>query len=366
MTKTKICYISPLSIHSYRWMEAFSQRGYNVYLITDSSCWVAPEPKFIPVYLLQTPSGTKFPRHAIPNMLKVIRILKKTNPDLVHLHVQHFYSLANILSKFPFVLTSWGLEVETLPHANFIQKSLGRIAATKASMVTVDAKCLQEIWIKMGIPENKINVIPFGVDMNIFNPNVDGSAIRRKLRIRKTDVAIISTRPFYNDHYNLECLIRAIPTILRIYNNVKFIIKGAGPLENYLKSLTRELNLSEHVRFVGLVPFHEVAQYLAAADIYVSTCFVDSTSVSLLEAMACGLPPVVTDIPGNREWIEDGENGFLFPPKNSTALAERVVQLIKNQSLRKGFGERCFQIIKRRATWEKCVSKMEAIYESIL
>jgi len=299
-------------------------------------------------------------------MLKVMRILKKINPSLVHLHVQHYYSLANIVKKVPFVLTSWGLEVETLPHADFLRKSLAKIAATKANMVTVDAKCLQKIWIKMGIPKNKIKVIPFGVDMNIFNPNIDGSAVRRKLRIRRTDVVIISTRPFYNAHYNVECMIRAIPTILKSYENVKFVLKGAGPLEDYLKSLTRELNVSKYVRFVGLVPFREVAQYLAAADIYVSTCFVDSTSVSLLEAMACGLPPVVTDIPGNREWIEDGENGFLFPPKNPTALAERVIQLIENQSLRKGFGERCFQIIKRRATWEKCVSEMKAIYESLL
>lgn len=347
-------------------MEAFSQRGYNVYFITDSRCWVASEPRFIPVYLLQTSSGTKFPRHAIPNMLRVMRILKEINPDIVHLHVEHFYSLANVLSKVPFVLTSWGLEVLTLPHVDFFRKSSARIAATKASMVTVDAKCLQEIWIKMGIPENKIKVIPFGVDLNIFNPNVDGSAIRRKLRIRKTDVVIISTRPFYNAHYNVECLIRAIPLILSNHKNTKFIIKGAGPLENYLKRLTKTLNVSKYVRFVGLVPYDKVPQYFAAADIYVSTCFVDSTSVSLLEAMACGLPPVVTDIPGNREWIEDGENGFLFPPKRPTALAEKVIQLVENHSLRKRFGERCFQIVKRRATWEKCVSKMEAIYESLL
>jgi glycosyltransferase involved in cell wall biosynthesis len=178
---------------------------------------------------------------------------------------------------------------------------------------------------------------------------------------------MISTRPFYNNnHYNIECLIRAIPVIIESYGNAKFIIKGTGPLEGYLKRLVEKLNISKHVRFVGLVPYDEVAQYLCASDIYVSTCFVDSTSVSLLEAMACGLPPVVTDILGNREWIENGENGFLFPPKNPTALAEKVIQLIENQSLRKRFGERCFQIIKRRAIWEKCVSKMEAIYKSLL
>lgn len=336
-----------------------------MYLITQSSCWVAPEPKFIPVFRLQAPNRTK--RHVIPNMLKMVKILKEINPDFVNLHVDHQYSLASILSGIPFVLSSWGLEVQTLPHASFIQKSLAKIAATKARAITVDARFLQEIWVSMGIPEHKIKVIPFGVDMNRFNPNVDGSAIQRKLRIKKTDVVMISTRPFYNnDHYNVECLIRAIPIIVRSHENAKFIIKGAGPLEGYLKRLVEKLNISKHVRFDGLVPYDEVARYLCASDIYISTCFVDSTSVSLLEAMACGLSPVVTDILGNREWIENGENGFLFPPKNPTVLAEKVIQLIENQSLRKRFGERCFQIVKRRATWEKCVSKMEAIYKSLL
>lgn len=365
LPKTKVCYISPSAIHTNRWMEAFSERGYKVYLITNSRCWIAPEPRFIPVFLLQSPSRTK--RHVIPNTLEAVRILKEIDPDLVHLHVQHLYSLASILSGFPFVLTSWGLEVLTLPHADFFRKSLARIAATKAYAITVDAKCMQEIWVSMGIPRNKIWVIPFGVDMSKFNPNVDGSAIRRKLHIQKTDVVVISTRPFYNNnHYNIECLIRAIPMIVRGHENAKFIIKGAGPLEGYLKRLVEKLNISKHVRFVGLVPYDEVARYLCASDIYVSTCFVDSTSVSLLEAMACGVPPVVTDIPGNREWIKDGEDGLLFPPKNSSALAEKIMQLTENQSLRNRFGKRCFQIIKRRATWEKCVSKMEAIYKSLL
>lgn len=336
-----------------------------MYLVTQSSCWVAPQPKSIPVFRLQAPNRTK--RHIVPNMLKVVKILKEINPDFVHLHVDHQYSLASVLSRIPFVLTSWGLEVQTLPHASFIQKSLAKIAATKAHAVTVDAKFLQEIWVSMGIPEHKIKVIPFGVDMDRFNPNVDGSAIQRKLRIKKTDIVMISTRPFYNNnHYNVECLIRAIPIIVRSHENAKFIIKGAGPLEGYLKRLVKELNVSKYVRFVGLVSYDEVARYLCASDIYISTCFVDSTSVSLLEAMACGLPPVVTNILGNREWIENGENGFLFPPKNPTALAEKVIQLIENQHLRKRFGEKCFQIIKRRATWEKCVSEMEAIYKSLM
>jgi len=337
-----------------------------VSLITDCRTFIAPKPDPVPTYVLPTLDSKNSLYRLIPNFLEIIRILKKTNPDLVHLHIQHYYTPAIVLAHFPFILTSWGLEVLDLPHTNFLSKNLATFTAKKALGVTVDAKCLKDIWVKMGVPENKIRVIPFGVDTTIFNPDVNGEAVRKKLQINKDDIVIISTRFFFNDHYNIDCLIKAIPLIQKNHKNVRFLIKGAGPLENYLKRLTQKLNISKNVRFVGLVPHNEIAQYLSAADIYVSTCFVDSTSVSLLEAMACGLAPVVTDILGNQEWIENGVNGFLFPPRNSEVLAEKVIQLIENQHLRKSFGERCVQIIKQKATWEKCVSDMEAIYTSLL
>lgn len=365
--KEKICYVSPVSIHSYRFMEALSQRGYEISLITDSSAWIAPKTNMFPVYVLPELTWINSPWRLAPNILAIMKFLKKIQPDLVHLHVEHYYSIPIILSGFPYILTSWGNEVLKLPWTNLILKTLARCAAKDARKITVDANCVKKTWIDIGVPENRIEIILFGVDTSTFNPNVNGQGVRKRLELRKNDIVVISIRAFYEDPpYNVECLIRAIPLVLKRHRNIKFIIKGVGPLEDYLKSLTRELDVSSYVHFVGLTPHHEVAQYLAAADIYVSTCFIDSTSVSLLEAMACGLPPIVTDILGNREWIENGVNGFLFPPKNPKALAEKIIELVENEPLRKRFGESCLQIIKRKATWKESVIKMEAIYKALL
>jgi len=321
----------------------------------------------VPVYVLPKLTWINSAWRLAPNILTIMRFLKRIQPDLVHLHTQHFYSIPIILSGLPYILTSWGNEVLKLPRANWILKTLAKCAAMNARKITVDARCVKKTWIEVGVPKNRIEVILFGVDINVFNPNSKGQAVRKQLELEKNDIVVISTRGFYkNPPYNVECLIRAIPLILERHRNIKFIIKGAGPLEDYLKSLTRELDVFKHVRFVGLVPHNEVAHYLAAADIYVSTCFIDSTSVSLLEAMACGLAPVVTDIIGNREWIENGVNGFLFPPKDSKALAEKIIELVENESLRKSFGERCFRIIKQKATWKESLAKMESIYKSLL
>ena len=347
-------------------MEAFVQRGYEISLISDGRAWVAPKPAFTEVYALPTLRKTNLAGQFIPNSLEIIRILQRTNPDFIQLHVQHHYSLSIILSRHPYILTSWGAEVLSLPKADILTMNIARITGMKAHRIIVDAHCLENIWTRMGVPKNKIEVIPFGVDLNIFNPDVEGSPMRRKLEIKKDETVIISTRPLYNDHYNVECLVRSIPIVLEKCENVKFIIKGVGPLESQLRNLVNALGVKEHVRFVGLVSHPEVAQYLAAADIYVSTPFIDSTSVSLLEAMACSVAPIVTDIPGNREWITDGVNGLLFPPKNSKMLAEKIIRLIENEDTRKHFGERCTHIVKQRASWENCVDRMEAIYQSLL
>jgi len=302
----------------------------------------------------------------MPNTLRITRILKKIKPDFVHLHAENYYSLAIILSGLPYVLTSWGIEVLNLQNAGFVEKSLAKVAAGRARKVTVDAMCLQEIWQNLGIPASRIKLIPFGVDLNVFHQYPQRSSIRKSLQIRESDIVVMSTRPFYNHKYDVETLIRAIPLIVRKHGNVKFVLKGSGPLENYLKRLAEKLGVTSYVRFIGLVPYDDIPKHLSAADIYVSTCFIDTTSVSLLEAMACKLAPVVTDIPGNREWVADGVNGLLFSPSNPEALAEKITHMVENPQLREQFGERCLQIVEQRASWDKCFSDMEDIYESLL
>jgi glycosyltransferase involved in cell wall biosynthesis len=361
-----ICYISPRSVHSYRWIEAFDRKGYNMSLISDFQTWLAPRPDGIRVstYIFPTLNKLNFCRRFVPNTLSVIRILKKINPDIVHVHTQHHYGPVVAISHIPFVLTSWGLEVLMLSRMNLFRKVLAKHVAMEATKITVDAECLKQIWVSMGVPQSKIDVIPFGVDIKRFDPSVDGQSVRKKLGIGKSDITIVSTRSFF-PHYNVDCLIKAIPMILKKHPSVKFIIKGGGPLEGYLKDLSEKLNVSQSIRFVNPVPYTEIPNYIAAGDIYVSTSFIDSTSVSLLEAMACGLPPITTDISGNREWIENEVNGILFPAKDHTILADKISQLIENEDQRKRFGEKSRKIIEEKASWEKCVAKMEAIYQSL-
>jgi glycosyltransferase involved in cell wall biosynthesis len=105
---------------------------------------------------------------------------------------------------------------------------------------------------------------------------------------------------------------------------------------------------------------------LGQSDIYVSTSLSDGTSVSLLEAMAAGGFPVVTDIPANREWIKDGENGFLVPVNEAGLLAKRIVSAIRDEDLLQRSRTDNLRTVEERALWPVTIRKTEGIYEELL
>ena len=125
------------------------------------------------------------------------------------------------------------------------------------------------------------------------------------------------------------------------------------------------MNLSNFIKFIGKIPIEEMPDYLNAADVYVSTSLSDGTSLSLLEAMACALPVVVTEIPSNKEWVIDGYNGFLVPPKKPGEVSKRVLTLLKNSNTREDMGQKNLAIAKDKADWNKNVDKLEGIYKAL-
>jgi len=161
-------------------------------------------------------------------------------------------------------------------------------------------------------------------------------------------------------------LIRAIPIILKDEPETKFRIAGDGSERKALEREVKSLNINSSVEFLGRVPHKEMPNLLSQADIYVSTSLNDGTSVSLLEAMGSGVFPVVTDIPANREWITNGENGFLVPADEAESLASKIIDAIRNRELAEKSREENRLIVQQKALWAEYIKKIEYIYANIL
>lgn len=363
----RICYIANArSIHTRRLCNYFARKGHETHIITSWSGERYPEG--VQLHLL----SPLLPQHwkgsgyinSLPWVLQLRRLISQIKPDIVDAQYITVNGYLGALSGFhPLVLTAWGSDVLIVMKESLCLRVLGKYALKKASVITCNSETMRTALVNFGVEPDRIKIIRQGIDTQKFSPQPDKS-FKDGLGLRGRPV-IISTRSF-QPVYNLEMLIRAIPLVLKHFPKATFVIAGDGEQGEYLKDLVVSSGCSQNVRFVGWVTQDELPKYLASSDIYVSTSLSDSASLSLHEAMACELAPVVTDLPGNREWVADGENGFLIPVNDIQALADKIVYLLKNEGLAQQFGRVGRKIIQERAEYEKEMARMEELYEGIM
>lgn len=366
----KICYLADAgSIHTQRWVKYFADNGHDVHLISFNS-FRGYNIENVKIHLLKRwRPQIRFISFSINLFFAVIRVrklIKKIKPDIVHAHYVTDYGFRGALAGFhPFVVSAWGSDVLRAPKKSKIAKMIAKYTLNKADLITCDGENGKEEIIKLGQDPQKIKIILFGVDTKEFNPEQRDKKIREELKTFDSPT-LISVRNF-KEVYDVESLIKAIPLVLKWVPDAKFIIHGSGSQESYLKKLTKNLGVWNSVRFIGWSSRNEFVKCLASADIYVSTSLSDGgISVSTTEAMACGLPVVVTNSGDNRNWIKDGENGFVVPLKNPKLLAEKIIYLLENEDVRKRFGNINREIIEQKADYKKEMEKMEIIYEEII
>jgi len=363
----RICYISnAASIHTRRWVNYFVQRGHEVHLISpelregyqgyDKRIVFHPLTRLLPQVwkVSRYPSGILW-------FFQIRRLLKKIKPDILDAHAITVNGYLGVASGFhPLILSAWGSDILIDAKQNPLWRALTKYALRKAELVVCDSETVKKELLRMGMNPGRIRKIYNGIDTQQFNSRQRDGGLKARLGIERAPMVICirSLRAIYN----VEMLLKAIPSVLAQMPGVRFVIGGDGEQRDYLKNLAESLGISESIRFVGWIPHDELPQYLASSDVYVSTSVSDSTSLSLQEAMACELVPVVTAIPANREWVTDGKNGFIVPLNDFQTLAQKIVYLLRNQVVRRKFGKLGREIIQERAEYEEEMGKVGTIY----
>ncbi|MEW6684778.1 MAG: glycosyltransferase family 4 protein [Candidatus Edwardsbacteria bacterium] len=310
-----------------------------------------------------------------PRLLRIVlhlrNLLRQIQPDVLHTGWVQTAGFYGALSGFhPTLLMPWGHDI--LPHLDQPQysesrwhKLITRFTIKWADMITCDCELVKNRIIEMtAYPANRIVVFPWGVDRATFKPSSSPSQIRQRLGWEDKKVLIMNR--LFTPRRGIRYFIEALPAVVAEIPETRVLLVGYGLLEQELKRRVEELGLLSQVHFAGRVSNRDIAEYLHAADIYVTTSLSDGTSVSLLEAMACGLPVVVADAPAYFEWVRDGFNGFIVPRKDSTILAKRLVELLANEDLRRSMSERNLQIAQERADWDKNFETLEGLYEELV
>lgn len=363
----KICHISQgASVHTQRWAKAFSAR-HEVHLITDN--WDESTLKLsgVTVHLLPPSRLLKaFRLNVFWKMFRLKALLKQIKPDVVHTQPILPYGYVGCQAGFrPHVSTVWGSEVLILPQQSPALMRRLKHVINNVDLITCDAEHVIDALVKLGADRKKVKQINFGIDVKKFTPSARNNKIREKFGFGNEPV-IISTRSF-RPVYDIETLIKAVPAVLKSVPQAKFLIVGRGPLEGELKNLAQSLGVTASIRFISFVSDEDFPGIIASSDIYVSTSLSDAgIASSTAEAMACGLPAIITDFGDNVRWVNDGVNGFIIPLKSPGVLAEKIIYLCKNEADRKKFGRLNPGIINERNSTEKEMYKMELLYKELI
>ncbi len=287
----------------------------------------------------------------------------KNRCDVIHVHWAIPTGLIGVLvGKLltkPILVTVHGSDFRMATERSKLLKIIFLYICRQAKQVVCVSE-FQAIEIKkMGIKGDKVSTLPMGVEEGFWE-----AGRNRKEKLGACEHTILSNRNLL-PIYNVSLLIRAIPLILKEEPWTKFLIAGEGGERKALEKEVKELNVDSSVTFLGRVAHEEMPGLLSRADIYVSTSLHDGASVSLLEALASGAFPIVTDIPSNREWISDGDNGFLVPKESQEFLAEKILGAIRNHQLLEEALIKNRELVERRAHWRENIRKFTGFYQSL-
>lgn len=360
------------SIHDYRFLTKLVQEGYDchyVYLFPRGKRW---EVKGVKSYCLNQGYHEKgllfyLLRKALPAYNKFKKLLRETKPDIVHAGWIPSVGFMAALSHYhPLLLMPWGSDVLIFPQISPIHKNIVKYAIKHADMITCDAEEVKKRIIEIAdYPEEKITTFPWGIDLGIFYPSAE-DRLRVRHKLGWSDKKILVMTRTFSPVYGIEYFLRALPKVIEKVPQVRALLIGTGPLKSHFHRIVDELKISNEVLFLGQIANTDLARYLNAADVYVTSSLSDGTSLCLLEAMACALPIVVTDVPAILEWVQDGVNGLVVPRKSTEQLAEKISYLLQNEDLARQMGKRNFEIAQERANWDKNFRKLEEIYATLM
>ncbi len=293
-------------VHTVRWVEWFRARGHEVEVWSVEPGPMALRARALPP--LPFPGALRYPL-AVPALRRGLLAFR---PDVVDAHFVPNYGLMGALSGVrPLAVSPWGSDLLVTGVSNVLQAARARFVLGRADAVIADGENLAAAARRLG-GGDRVHTVPWGVDVRAF-----------RAAPARVPGLILSTR-MHEAVYDLPTVLRGVRETLVESPEARLVIAGSGSLTAALERLARGILPAGRVEFVGRLSPAAMADWLGRAEVVVSASRSDSTSQSLLEAMASGAIPVVSDIEGNRPWVTDGEGARTFAPGDAAGLARAL------------------------------------------
>ena len=317
-----------------------------------------------------TRTKVQLPFFIISEIIHTLKILMILKPDLIHTHWSLPQGLTGVVCKkvfgVPCITTVHGSDVHGLQHP--LLKALNKVVIKNSDICTANSRASAKMVSDIAGREDT-QVIPMGVDTNIFSRSDKIDIIRKKYGFDGNVLLFVGRLIRVKGVYYL---IKALPKVLKQHPKTKLLIVGSGSEKRRLMQLSAELEIINRVVFIDevlqedLIPLYSIAHILVLPSIIDVTGETEGLGVVLLEAMACRVPVVGSDVGGIRDVIIDGETGLFSEQKNSDSLAEKIISLLSDEQLRKKVIENGFNLVKEKFTWEAISDRFMNIYMGVI
>lgn len=305
----------------------------------------------------------------VPLALRVRRLVHTIQPDILHAHQASPPGWLGAFSGYhPFMVTVWGSDLLIKPNRSRLYRILARWVMRSADYVTCVTQQLANIARYLGANPATIEVAPWGINTQIFHPNPTNPELRAQLGLKNGPI-ILNLRPI-RPVYNPLDVARAIPPVLQEAPDAQFIVRTYAPdaeLLNQFRAILYEAGVSEKVHYIGDLPNDEaIASLYRLVDVGISVPSSDGLPLSVLEALACGMPLVLSDLPSLREWIQEGQEGLFVPIGDAQAIADAIKRLCQDRYLHSQLRANGINLVRKRADREVLMGRMEEIYEQVV
>jgi L-malate glycosyltransferase len=357
----KIIYFSlDYTPHDHRFLSALSESEHQVYYVRLQRGARQTESRPVPenIEIAQWAGGQKpFEWRDLPKLaFDFQRLTQKIKPDLIHAGPIQTCAFIAVLTGFRPILTmSWGFDLMKDVYRNWRWEWITKYVLRNTQYFTSDAFVTRDKAVTLGMNPEKTIVFPWGVDLKHFVPNPES-------RGSNNGFTIFCNRS-WEPNYGVDVLARAFVKVAQQNSDVSLMLLAGGSQGPLIRQILSTGGVMDRVTFTGQIGQKDLPRYYHMADLYISPSHVDGSSVSLMEALACGLPCLVSDIPANKEWVSEGQNGWLFKDGDHNELAAKILKAIELRPQLSKIGKNARAIAEEKANWPRNVEKLLEAYE---
>ncbi len=356
----KICYLSDAgSVHTVKWCDYFRKCGHEIVVISLRYA----EIEGVKVYGF---GESEFRKRTDISKIKYIKysgkirsILKAEQPDILHAHYATSYGLLGSFTNFhPYILSVWGSDVYDFPEMSFFHRKMVEYNLGKADALLSTSKAMAKVTEQY--TDKKIYITPFGVDMDVYH--VDPAFHNEDF--------IVGTVKTLEPKYGLTYLIEGFAMLKNKYKDdkLKLHIAGRGNQEQELRDLAKDLGVEEAVTFLGFINQQQVVQAFNSFKVAVFPSVLDSESfgVAAVEAQACGVPVVASNVGGLPEATSPGVSSLIVEPRNSEAIFTALETLYLDPELQRKMGVDGRQFVEDHYDVNDNLAYASTIYDEVL